>query len=105
MENNYYTTKKPLHKPTLIMGIVAIATLWFTLGISGLVCGIIGLNLAGKNKYQYKTIAGSVLSAIALIISSIIVVINACLILILKLMPDSIGAYYIMDIIESIFGI
>ena len=105
MDNYYNMTTKPLHKPTLIMGIVAIATLWFTLGISGLVCGIIGLNLAGKNKYQYKTAAGGVLSLIALIISSIILVISVCIILILKLMPDSIGAYYIMDIIGSIFGI
>jgi len=104
MENNYMA-KKPLHKPSLILGIVAIVTLWITFGISGLVCGIIGLNLAGKNKTEYNTTAGGVLSLIAQIFSTIILVIIVCCVVVLKLMPDSIGAYYIQDIFESIFGI
>ena len=92
--------KKPLHIPSLIMGILAIASFWFTFGISGIVCGIIGMNLARKNRYEYKSSAGFVLSLISVIISIIILTIFLTCFLILKLMPDSIGAYYIQDLFE-----
>jgi len=105
MDNNNIMVKKPLHKPALILGIVAIATFWFTFGISGLVCAIISLNLARKHKFEYNTTAGSVLSLIALILSALILVVLALRLLVVLIIPDSIGAYYIQDLFESIFGI
>ena len=95
---------KPRHIPSLVLGIIAIASLWFTLGISGLVCGIIGINLANKNRNYYNTSTGFVLSLISLIISAFVLFIFAMFILILVMAPNSIGAYYIRDMIERIFN-
>jgi len=66
--------------PSLILGIIAIVSLWFTLGISGLVCGIIGVALAKKNKDQYKTTVGFVLSLVSIIISAIVLVVMIAMI-------------------------
>ena len=84
------------------MGVISIVSLWFTLGVSGLVFGIIGISLASKNRRTYKTGAGFVLSIVALIISAIFLVVVLMSIVIVFLMPDSIGAYFIRDVWESV---
>ena len=99
-----FMAMKPFHKPSLVLGIIAIVSTWFTLGILGLICGIIGVSLARKNMDEYNTTAGAVLSLIALIVSIIILIVVACFIFVLKLAPDSIGAYYIEDMLDNIFG-
>lgn len=55
-------------------------------------------------KEQEKGKSGKyiVLAGILVSVLIIIFVVVVCCILILKLMPDSIGAYYISDVIESI---
>ena len=63
-----YGAEKPTHTPSLVLGIIAIIGLWFTAGILGIVCGIIGMVMAQKAKYTHKTTVGFVLSIIALII-------------------------------------
>ena len=90
------------HTPSFVLGLVAIISTWFTFGISGIVCGIIGMVLASKNKREYNTTAAFVLSLIALIVGIIILAVVTCMLLVLVVMPDSIGAYYILDLIETI---
>jgi len=92
---------KPRHTPSLILGIVSIVSLWFTFGVSGVVLGIIGIVLARNNRQAYNTNAGFVLCLISLIIGGIFLVVVGMGLLILFLMPDSIGAYYIRDLLES----
>ena len=96
--------KKPLHKPSLIIGIVAIVSLWFTLGVSGIVLGIIGTIIARKKSSEYNSITGSVLSLIAIIISAVILIIVLMSLAIIFIMPDSIGAYYLQDLWEVILN-
>ena len=102
-QDRFSPAAKPRHKPSLILGIVSIASLWFTLGISGVVLGIIGIVLARKNRQTHSTNTGFVLCLISLIIGGIILMIVGMLLLVLFLMPDSIGAYYIRDLIESFY--
>ena len=112
MENHNYgyyapgqaPAPKPRHNPSLVLGIISIATLWFTAGVSGFVCGIIGLVSASRNRYAYNTSAGFVLSLLSLIVSIIILTIVVSIIFVLITMPDSIGAYYILSLIEAVFG-
>ena len=93
---------RPLYIPSLILGIAALASLWFTIGISGVVCGIIGIIISRKNKYQYNTSAGFVLNLIALIIGSIFLIIIGMFLLVVFLFPNSVGAYYVQDFLEII---
>ncbi|MDR1795923.1 MAG: hypothetical protein LBR44_00525 [Clostridiales Family XIII bacterium] len=79
---------------SLVGGIVTVA---FTLGLVGIVCGIIGIVVARKNAARYKTTAGCVLSIIGIILCAIIAV---SFLVLLKLMPDSLGAYYLRDVIS-----
>jgi|GEM_PF-5629037 len=95
MDRNKY----PLHIPSLVLGIIGLVSFWFTLGISGVVCGIVGMNLTKKAKGEYRVTAGFVLSLISTIIGAIFVMISLFGIAVLILMPDSIGAYYIRDMI------
>lgn len=71
--------KRPLHVPSLVLGLVAIATSWVTAGIHGIVCGAIGIVLARKAKYTHEATAGFVLSLIGLIISILTLVIGGLL--------------------------
>lgn len=96
--------KKPHHIPSLVLGIIAIASLWFTCGISGLVCGIIGVNLANKNRQNYNSKIGFVLSLVALIISVLVLFVFAMFVIVLIKMPDSIMAYYIRDLAGAVLG-
>ena len=98
--NTFYSVKKPVHIPSLVLGIVAIASLWFTFGVSGLVCGIIGINLAQKRKFEYNSNPGFVLNIVSLSISIIFLIIVVLCLFVIFLMPDSIGAYYIRDIFK-----
>ena len=91
--------KQKLHVPSLALGIVALVTTWVTFGISGIVCGIIGMSLSKKAKNEYKATAGFVLSLIAVIVSAIMLIVFAMLLLVLVLMPNSLGAHYIRDIV------
>ena len=91
--------KQKLHIPSLILGIAALATTWATFGISGIVCGIIGMALARKAKLEYRTAAGFVMSMIAVIASAIMLFVFAMMLLVLVFMPGSVGAHYIRDTI------
>jgi len=70
-----YAAEKPMHIPSLILGIIALITLWFTIGISGIIFGAIGMSLAKKASATHKATAGRVLSLIGLILGIIILVI------------------------------
>ena len=94
--------KKPAYKPSLILGIIAIASLWFTLGLSGLVCGIISINLARTNRQEYNTTAGFVLGQVSVFIGIVILTIVVSCVAVIVIMPHSIGAYYLQDILDSI---
>ena len=96
--------KQRIHIPSLVMGIVAIATLWFTFGVSGVVCGVIGIVLARKARTEYRTSAGFGLSLVALVISSVLLTIFVLMLLVIILMPGSVGAYYIQAVFEAIAG-
>jgi len=65
---------KPTHVPSLVLGIIAIIGAFFTVGIVGLVCGIIAVVLAKKNKDAYSTTAGFITGIIGLILGIIILI-------------------------------
>ena len=92
-------TKKTMHVPSLVLGIIALATTWVTIGISGIVCGVIGINLSKKAKHEYRTTAGFVLSVIAVVVSAILLVVLAMMLLVVFLMPNSVGASFIRDVV------
>lgn len=70
-----YAAEPPLHVPSLVLGIVGIIITWFTIGIGGLICGIIGIVLSKRAKGQYRTTAGFVLSLVSVILSAIILIV------------------------------
>ena len=63
--------KKPLHVPSLVLGIISVASFLPTLGIGGIVCGIIGLVFSRRERFMYRTKAAFVLSLIGLILGVI----------------------------------
>ena len=69
-----YAPEKPTHTPSLILGILALVTPWFTAGVGGIICGIIGMVLAKKAADAYKTTVGKILSIIGLIIGIVVLI-------------------------------
>ena len=69
-----YGAEKPLHVPSLIVGILAIVFA-FIFGPVGLVLSIVGMVMAKRNKATHKTTVGFVLSVVGLIISIIMTII------------------------------
>ena len=102
-QERFLETTKQRYRPVFILGIVSIASLWFTLGISGVVFGIIGIVLARKHRQTDSTNAGFVLCLISLVLGGIVLMVVGMCLLVLLLMPDSIGAYYIQDLLEILF--
>jgi hypothetical protein len=74
-----YYGEKPMHTPTLVVGILAIV-LAFATGFVGLILGIVGIVLHKKYKDTYNTKIGYILSLIGLIIGAIITVVMIVLI-------------------------
>ena len=64
--------KKPLCVQSLILGIAAVVGSFPTLGIAGIVCGIVGIVLARKYRFTHRTRAGFILSLIGLILGVVI---------------------------------
>ena len=64
--------KMPTHVPSLVIGIVAIVTLWFTIGFTGIVLGIIGIVLARRARISHNSKAGFRLSLASLIIGALL---------------------------------
>jgi len=67
--------KKPLCVQSLILGIAAVAGSLPTLGIAGIVCGIVGIVMARKYRFTNRTKAGFILSLIGLILGVVIPVV------------------------------
>ena len=67
-----YGAEKPMHMPSLILGIVSIVTCWIP--VVPVICGIIGMILAMKKKIEYKTTVGLVLSIIGLVLGIIFLI-------------------------------
>jgi len=71
--NNYYASDiqndypvyKKIHTPSLVLSIIGLASIWIFIWI-GLICSIIGLVIAVKNRHEYSTTAALVVSIIAL---------------------------------------
>jgi len=67
-----YPQKTPAHIPSLVLGIIAIVTLWFTIGFTGIVLGIIGIVLARRARFSHNSKAGFGLSLASLIIGALL---------------------------------
>jgi len=67
-----YPQKKPLHVPSLVIGIIAIVSLWFTIGFTGIILGIIGIALARRARLSRNSKAGFGLSLAGLIIGALL---------------------------------
>ena len=67
-----YPQKPPTHVPSLVIGIIAIATLWFSVGFTGIILGIIGIVLARKARFSYNSKTGYGLSLASLIVGAVI---------------------------------
>ena len=101
----YMPPQKPRHKTSHVLGIVAIVSLWFTAGLSGVVCGIIGIVSARRNKHTHDTTSGFVLCLVSLIFGAIILILVVFFLLFMFIFaPDSIGAYYIRDMFEQVIN-
>ena len=64
-QQSYYTQKKDVYMPSLILGIIAIATFWF-IGFTSILLGAIGLALTRGRKEAYRTMPGFILSLVGL---------------------------------------
>ena len=74
VQASYANVEKPLHIPSLILGILGIIFA-FIFGPVGLVLSIVGMVMAKKNKLTHRTTAGFALSIVGLILGIIFTII------------------------------
>jgi len=74
VQASYANVEKPLHVPSLILGILGIIFA-FIFGPVGLVLSIVGMVMAKKNKATHRTTAGFAISIVGLILGIIFTII------------------------------
>ena len=67
---------KRTHSPSLVLGIISIPGAFLAYGIVGLVCGIIAIVLARKNRMAYNTKIGFITGVIGLVLSIIVLIVS-----------------------------